>query len=102
TNGVLHLLAIAREGGVPLELAELAEIGERTPVVASLAPSGRHVAEELHRAGGTRALLRELVAAGLVDGDAPTARSSTPPRRRSRRPARSTRSTATLRRRAHS
>jgi len=77
TNGVLHLLAIAREGGVPLELAELAEIGERTPVVASLAPSGRHVAEELHRAGGTRALLRELVAAGLVDGDAPTVTGST-------------------------
>ncbi|HTR32491.1 MAG TPA: dihydroxy-acid dehydratase, partial [Gaiellaceae bacterium] len=42
TNGVLHLLAIAREAGVPLDLRELAEIGERTPVIASLAPSGRH------------------------------------------------------------
>ena len=72
TNGILHLLAIAREAGVPLGLRELAEIGERTPVIASLAPSGRHVAEELHRAGGTPALIRELAAAALVDGAAPT------------------------------
>jgi dihydroxy-acid dehydratase len=72
TNGVLHLLAIAREAGVELELRELAELGERTPVVASLAPSGRHVAEEMHRAGGTRTLIAELVAAGLMDGGAPT------------------------------
>jgi dihydroxy-acid dehydratase len=72
TNGILHLLAIAREAGVELTLDELAALGERTPVVASLAPSGRHVAETLHRAGGTRSLLRELVAAGLVDGEAPT------------------------------
>jgi len=72
TNGVLHLLAIAREAGVPLTLDELAEIGEQTPVIASLAPSGHHMAEDLHRAGGTPALLRELVRAGLVDGGAPT------------------------------
>jgi len=77
TNGVLHLLAIAREAGVPLTLGELAEIGERTPVVASLAPSGRHTAEDLQRAGGTPTLLRELVRAGLVDGDAPTVTGST-------------------------
>jgi dihydroxy-acid dehydratase len=72
TNGVLHLLAVAREAGVPLELRELAELGERTPVLASLAPSGRHVAEEMHRVGGTRTLIRELVSAGLADGSAPT------------------------------
>jgi dihydroxy-acid dehydratase len=77
TNGVLHLLAIAREADVDLTLDELAAIGERTPVLASLAPSGRHVAETLHRAGGTRSLLRELVAAGLVDGGAPTVTGAT-------------------------
>jgi dihydroxy-acid dehydratase len=77
TNGLLHLLAIAHEAGVPLTLDELAGIGERTPVLASLAPSGRHMAEDLHRAGGTPALLRELVRAGLVDGEAPTVTGAT-------------------------
>jgi dihydroxy-acid dehydratase len=72
TNGVLHLLAIAREAGVELSLDELGELSARTPVIASLAPSGKHVAEELHRAGGTRAVIAELIRAGLIDGDAPT------------------------------
>ncbi len=72
TNGVLHLLAIAREAGVPLTLDELAEIGARTPVIASLAPSGTYAAEDLHRAGGTAAVIAELVRGGLFDGDAPT------------------------------
>ena len=47
TNGILHLLAIAREAGVELDLDELAQIGSATPVIASLAPSGRHMAEDL-------------------------------------------------------
>jgi dihydroxy-acid dehydratase len=72
TNAVLHLLAIAREAGVPLTLDELADVSARTPVLASLVPGGAHVAEEFHRVGGTRALLRELVAGGLVDGEAGT------------------------------
>jgi dihydroxy-acid dehydratase len=72
TNGVLHLLALAREAGVPLTLDELAEVSARTPVLASLAPAGVHMAEDFDRAGGTPTLLRELIAAGLVDGDAPT------------------------------
>ena len=71
TNGILHLLAIAREAGTPLTLDELAEIGARTPVIASLAPSGRYAAEDLHRAGGTAAVIGELVRGGLFDGDAP-------------------------------
>ena len=71
TNGILHLLAIAREAGVPLTLDELAEIGARTPVIASLAPSGRYAAEDLHRAGGTAAVIGELVRGGLFDGEAP-------------------------------
>jgi dihydroxy-acid dehydratase len=72
TNGILHLLAIAREAGVPLTLDELAEVGARTPVIASLAPSGRHVAEDLHRVGGTASLIRELLRGGHLDGSAPT------------------------------
>src|SRR4051812_16709783 len=77
TNAVLHLLAIAHEGGVDLTLDELADVSERTPVIASLSPSGTHVATEFHHAGGTRALLRELIGAGLVDGGAPTVSGAT-------------------------
>jgi dihydroxy-acid dehydratase len=77
TNGILHLLAIAREAGVPLTLEDLADVGSRTPVIASLAPSGRWVAEDLHRAGGTGALIRELVRGGHVDGNAPTVQGGT-------------------------
>jgi dihydroxy-acid dehydratase len=72
TNGILHLLAVAREAEVPLTLDDLAAVGERTPVLASLVPSGRHTAETLHRGGGTATLVRELAAGGLLDGDAPT------------------------------
>jgi len=72
TNGVLHLLAVAREAGVELRQDELTALAADTPVLASLSPGGRHVAEALHRAGGTPALIRELVAGGLLDGDAPT------------------------------
>jgi dihydroxy-acid dehydratase len=77
TNGILHLLAIAREAGVPLTLDELAEVGARTPVIASLAPSGRHVAEDLHRVGGTASLIRELLRDGHLDGSAPTVNGTT-------------------------
>ena len=77
TNGVLHLLAIAREAGVELTLDDLAAVSEHTPVTADLIPSGRFAADDFHRAGGTAALLRELIRAGLVDGDAPTVDGST-------------------------
>ena len=77
TNGILHLLAIAHEAGVPLTLDELADVGSRTPVIASLAPSGRFMAEDLHRVGGTASLIRELVRGGHVDGSAPTVDGST-------------------------
>ena len=77
TNGVLHLLAIAREAGVELTQDELTELASATPVLASLSPGGRHVAETLHRAGGTRTLIRELVAGGHIDGAAPTVAGAT-------------------------
>jgi len=72
TNSFLHLLALAREAGVPLSLDDLAAVSARTPVIADLVPGGRWVASDLHEAGGTAALVRELVRGGHVDGDAPT------------------------------
>jgi dihydroxy-acid dehydratase len=72
TNAFLHLLAIAREAEVPLTLPELADISARTPVIADLLPGGRWAAEDLHRAGGTPSLIRELIRGGHVDGSAPT------------------------------
>jgi dihydroxy-acid dehydratase len=77
TNGVLHLLAIAREAGVELTLDDLAAVSERTPVIASLLPTGSFAAEDFHSAGGTPALLRELIRSGHVDGSAPTVDGST-------------------------
>jgi dihydroxy-acid dehydratase len=72
TNGLLHLLAISREAGAPLTLEELTAVAARTPVIANLAPSGRWVAEDLQRSGGTAAVIAELIRAALLDGDAPT------------------------------
>jgi dihydroxy-acid dehydratase len=77
TNGLLHLLAIAREAEVRLELDELVEISARTPVIGSLSPSGRHVATDLHDIGGVPVVIAELIRAGLVDGDAPTVAGAT-------------------------
>jgi dihydroxy-acid dehydratase len=71
TNGVLHLLAIARELGIPFELEDFDRVAERTPVVASLKPAGRFVATDVHEAGGVALVARELQKAGLVHADAP-------------------------------
>jgi dihydroxy-acid dehydratase len=70
TNGVLHLLAIAREAGIPLELDDFDTIASRTPIVADLKPFGRYVATDLQAAGGLGLVARELVRAGLVHGEA--------------------------------
>ncbi|HWT22818.1 MAG TPA: dihydroxy-acid dehydratase [Solirubrobacteraceae bacterium] len=77
TNGILHLLAISREAGVDVTLDELAAVAARTPVIASLAPSGRYVAEDMHRVGGTPVVIRELIRAGHLDGDAPVIQGGT-------------------------
>jgi dihydroxy-acid dehydratase len=69
TNGVLHLLAIAREAGVELELEDFDSIAARTPIVADLKPFGRYVATDLQRAGGVGLVVRELVGAGVMHGD---------------------------------
>jgi len=72
TNGVLHLLAIAREFGVPLTIDELGEIADRTPHLADLVPGGRFVALDIYRAGGVALVMRELLKRGLLHGDART------------------------------
>jgi len=61
TNAVLHLLAIAREAGVELQIDDFQTVSERTPLLADLKPSGRFVATDMHRAGGVRLLARRLL-----------------------------------------
>ena len=72
TNGVLHLLAIAREAGVELGFDDLFAAAEQAPVIASLSPGGRYVATDLDEVGGAPVLVRELIDFGLVDGALPT------------------------------
>ena len=72
TNAVLHLLAIAREAGVPLEIDDFDRISARTPLLADLKPGGRFVATDLHRAGGVGLVARRLQEAGLLHDDALT------------------------------
>ncbi len=72
TNAVLHLLAIAREAGVELSLADFDRISARTPVFADLKPSGRFVANDLHAAGGGALVARRLLDAKLLDASAKT------------------------------
>jgi dihydroxy-acid dehydratase len=69
TNGVLHLLAIARELAIPFEIDEFDAISARTPVVASLKPSGRYVATDVHAAGGVALVARELLKRELIDAE---------------------------------
>jgi dihydroxy-acid dehydratase len=72
TNGVLHLLAVAREMGVPLEIEEFDAISSRTPLLCDLQPGGQYVATELYEAGGVPLVLKRLKDAGLLNADAPT------------------------------
>jgi dihydroxy-acid dehydratase len=72
TNAVLHLLAIAYEAGVELTLDDFDQVSRRTPVIASVRPSGLYVMSELDQVGGVPVILRELLSAGLLDGDAIT------------------------------
>jgi dihydroxy-acid dehydratase len=68
TNAVLHLLAMAREAGVPLSIDDFDTVSKRTPLLADLKPGGRFVAVDLDRAGGVPLLIQRLVTAGLIDG----------------------------------
>ena len=69
TNGVLHLLAVAREAGVELTIDDFERISRRTPLLADLKPGGRFVATDLYRAGGVPLILNRLAEAGILHGD---------------------------------
>jgi dihydroxy-acid dehydratase len=73
TNAVLHLPALARELGIPLDLDDFDRISKRTPIVADLMPGGRYTAPDLDAAGGVRLVARRLVELGCVDASARTA-----------------------------
>jgi dihydroxy-acid dehydratase len=72
TNSVLHLLAVARTAGVPLNIDDFEAIRQRVPVICDLKPSGRYVTVDLHRAGGIPQVMRLLLDAGLLHGDCRT------------------------------
>jgi dihydroxy-acid dehydratase len=72
TNGVLHLLAVARELGVVLEIDEFDAISQRTPLLCDLQPGGQYVATDLYEAGGVPLVLARLQEAGMLHGEAIT------------------------------
>jgi dihydroxy-acid dehydratase len=72
TNGVLHLLAIAKEMGVELAIDDFDRISERTPLLCDLKPGGQYVAVDLYEAGGVPVVLKRMKQAGLLNVDAPT------------------------------
>ncbi len=73
TNGVLHLLAIAHEFGIPLDIDDFGAIADRTPLIADMRPGGRYTALDMYEAGGVALVMRELLKRpGLLHGDAPT------------------------------
>ncbi len=72
TNVVLHLLALARETGIPLTIDDFDEISERTPLIGDMRPGGRYVALDMDRAGGTPLLAQRLLEAGKLHGEVET------------------------------
>ena len=73
TNAVLHLLALAREAGIPLSIDDFDRVSKRTPLLADLKPGGRYVAVDMDKAGGVPLLVSRLLEAGRLDGEALTA-----------------------------
>jgi dihydroxy-acid dehydratase len=69
TNAVLHLLAIAREADIELNIDDFDRISARTPLIADLKPGGRFVANDLYKAGGIQLVAKRLMEAGLIHGD---------------------------------
>jgi dihydroxy-acid dehydratase len=72
TNAVLHLMALAHEAGVELDLDDFDRIASQTPLIVDLKPGGRFVATDLYEAGGVRLIAKRLLDAGYLHGDAPT------------------------------
>ncbi len=77
TNAVLHLIAMARAVGVELTVDDFQSVSNRVPFLADLKPSGKYVMEDLHRAGGTPAVMRYLLEADLLQGDCMTVTGNT-------------------------
>ena len=77
TNAVLHLLAIARDFGIPFTLDDIGVIADRTPIVSALAPASRYYASDLFAAGGLALVGRELLRAGLLHADERTVTGAT-------------------------
>jgi dihydroxy-acid dehydratase len=69
TNGVLHLLAIAREAGIDLDIDDFDRVSTKTPLLADLKPGGRYVAKDLYEAGGIRLVAKRLLDAGRLNPD---------------------------------
>ncbi|KNA24742.1 hypothetical protein SOVF_013130 isoform B [Spinacia oleracea] len=69
TNAVLHLIAIARSVGLDLTLNDFQKVSDKIPLLADLKPSGKYVMEDLHKIGGTPAVIRHLLELGYLDGD---------------------------------
>jgi len=69
TNSVLHLLAIAREAGIPLSIDDFDRVSSATPILADLKPGGRYVATDLYAAGGTALVAKRMLEAGLLRGE---------------------------------
>ncbi|WP_178917587.1 dihydroxy-acid dehydratase [Natronomonas gomsonensis] len=72
TNGVLHVLALAAEAGIDLDITEFDEISKRTPKIANLQPGGTRVMNDLHEIGGVPVVIRRLLEGGYIHGDAMT------------------------------
>ncbi len=72
TNAVLHLIAMARSVGIDLQLDDFQKVSDRVPFLADLKPSGKFVQEDLHSVGGTPAVIKYLLAEGLMTGDCMT------------------------------
>ena len=72
TNGVLHLLALAHEMNIPLDIDDFDTIAARTPIVADMMPGGRYTASDLYDAGGISLVMRELLKRDLIKGDEKT------------------------------
>ena len=69
TNATLHLLAMAHSVGIILKLSDFQEISDRVPLIADLKPSGKYLMEDVHRIGGTPAVMKYLFEKGLLHGD---------------------------------